>query len=43
VNRGGRLLIVFPVDDPCPHDEERLRDSWDLLGAGPVSYGDLHQ
>jgi len=46
VNRGGGapdgLMIVCPVDDPRPYDPERLSRSWEHLGEGPISYGDLH-
>jgi len=46
VNRGGEaphgLLVVCAVDDPRPYDPGRLSRSWDYLGEGAVSYGDLH-
>ncbi len=46
VNRGGDtpdgVLIVYRPEDPEPYEEGRLSRSWEHLGEGPVSYGDLH-
>ncbi len=47
VNRGGDtpdgVLIVYRPEDPEPYEAGRLSRSWEHLGEGPVSYGDLHR